>query len=246
MSSDEVKLRGSARRRYEDYPLGEFPDKVIIAIAKQFVHRLAIGHGDITGDDLSQIFATAIEGDHRDSPLGIVDVMKENCAWSVKTIKQTKPFEVKEVRLISGRNSPVYSKKLERILENPATTGKAVLDIWNARINEALQEFEDLRVIVCVRNFATREFLVFEEEAQRFSNADYRWQFNKNNNLEGYNIRQNRHVFTWQPHGSQFTIKRIVPAHAVKFSITRSVPTIMIEHVLNLTKFDETWVNIIK
>lgn len=90
MPSDEVRLRGAARRRHEEYPLGGLPDHVIVEMAKQFVHRIAIGHGDITGDDFGTIFANSIEGHHRESPLGVADVIKENCAWSVKTVKTKK------------------------------------------------------------------------------------------------------------------------------------------------------------
>ena len=244
MSSNEVKLRGKAKRRHEDYPLGEVPNDVLVEIAKQFVHRIAIGHADITGDDFGTIFANAIDGMHRESPLGIADVPKENCAWSVKTIKSKKPFNEKRARLISGRNSPDYSMGISDPRENATATGRAVLSIWNARVNEALDEFDDLRVIVCVRNFATRQFMIFEEEATRFSHADYRWEFNKRGNLEGYDIAHGGHVFTWQPHGSQFTIIRKVPAHARRFSINQSIPLIQMEHILNLTRFDVTWVTI--
>lgn len=244
MSSKDVRLRGTAKRRHEEYPLGEIPDSVIIEMAKQFVHRIAIGHSDITGDDFGTIFAKSIDGMHRESPLGIADVAKENCAWSVKTVKVKKPFETKRVRLISGRNSPDYSMGISDPRKDAKATGRAVLSIWNARVNEALDEFNDLRVIVCVRNLATRKFILFEEEAGRFSYADYEWGFNKRGNLEGHDIAHGEHVFTWQPHGSQFTIIRKVPAHARKFSINHSVPLIQMEHVLGLAKFDESWVSI--
>lgn len=199
MSSKDVRLRGTAKRRHEEYPLGEIPDSVIVEMAKQFVHRLAIGHADITGDDFGTIFANSIDGIHRESPLGIADVLKENCAWSVKTVKGQKPFETERVRLISGRNSPDYSMGISDPRLDATATGRSVLSIWNARVNEALGEFDDLRVIVCVRNFATRHFMLFEEEANRFSHADYRWGFNKNGNLEGHDIAHGKHVFTWQP-----------------------------------------------
>ena len=35
-----------------------------------------------------------------------------------------------------------------------AATGEAVLSIWNGRINEALNEHDDLRVGILVRNMA--------------------------------------------------------------------------------------------
>lgn len=244
MPSKNVRLRGTARRRHEDYPLGEIPDEVIFKLAEQFVHRMATGHDDIAGNDFGTIFANAVGGVHRGSPLGIADVVKGTCAWSVKTVKGAKPFETKRVRLISGRNSPRYSSGLHDTDKDTAVTGKAILSIWNARVNEALAEFDDLRVVVCVRNFATRQFMLFEEEAHRFSYADYAWSFNKNDNLEGRDIAHSEHVFTWQPHGSQFTVIRRVPAHARKFSINHSVPLIQMEHVLKLTEFDESWISI--
>lgn len=243
MSSDKVRLRGRAKRRHEEYPLGEMPDRVIIQLAKQFVHRIAIGHADITGDDFGTIFGTAIGGIHRQSPLGIADVCKKNCAWSVKTVKSRNPHRQTHVRLISGRNSPDYSMGISDPREDAAKTGRAVLNIWNARVNEALAEFEDLRVLVCVRNFIERKFLLFEEEAGRFTHADYTWKFNDRGNLEGYDVAHGEHRFTWQPHGSQFTIIRNIPAHARRFSINHSVPLITMEHVMQATQFDEDWIS---
>lgn len=246
MSSEELRLRGKARRRHEEFPLGDIPDSVIVAMARQFVHRLAIGHADITGDDFGTIFANSIEGTHLSSPLGVADVVKDNAAWSVKTVKvKNNPHETAKVRLISGRNSPDYSMGISDPRKDPAATGRAVLSIWNARVNEALDNYDDLRVLVLVRNFPVRQFMVFEEEAARFTHSDYMWDFNKQGNLEAHDVATGLHRFTWQPHGSQFTIIRHVPAHARKFSINRNVPLIQLEHVLRLTKFDEDWVSIV-
>lgn len=244
MSSEELRLRGKARRRHEEFPLGDIPDKVIIGMARQFVHRLAIGHADITGDDFGTIFGESIDGTHLASPLGVADVVKENAAWSVKTVKDKKPHETSRVRLISGRNSPDYSMGISDPRKDATATGRAVLSIWNARVNEALDNYDDLRVLVLVRNFSVRQFMVFEEEATRFTHSDYTWGFNARGNLEGHDVSTGEHRFTWQPHGSQFTVIRHVPAHARKFSINRNVPLIQLEHVLRLAKFDEDWVSI--
>ena len=244
MSSEELRLRGKAKRRHEEFPLGDIPDNVIMGIARQFVHRLAIGHLDITGDDFGTIFGESIGGKHLASPLGIADVVKGSAAWSVKTVKDKKPHEANRVRLISGRNSPDYSMGISDPRADPSDTGKAVLRIWNARVNEALDSYNDLRVFILVRNFTTRQFMVFEEEALRFTHADYKWSFNTRGNLEGYDVTTGEHQFTWQPHGSQFTIIRHVPAHARMFSINRDVPLIQMEHVLKLANFDEDWISI--
>lgn len=210
------------------------------------MHRLAIGHGDITGDDFGTIFAEAIGGDHRAKPLGVADVALNSGAWSIKTAQAKKPFTQKSVRLISGRNSPDYSLNIPDPHVNPSNTGRAVLAIWNARVNEALAEFNDLRIVVMIRNMQSREFLIFEEEAQRFTPTDYQWKFNKNGNLEGFSYPEGQHRFTWQPHGAQFTILRPVPGGARQFSINQNVPIVMPDTILASIRFKPDWITIHK
>lgn len=244
MLSDDPRLRGRATRRTGPYPLGQLPDSVLFQIGRQIVHRLAIGHGDITGDDFGTIFANAVGGDHRGKPLGVADVEFEDCAWSVKTVQSSKPFETQIVRLISGRNSPDYSLGIRDPHADPSKTGRAVLSVWNARVNEALDHYSDLRIIVLVRDMETRRFRIFEEEAQRFTATDYQWAFNTNDNLEGHNRTSGEHQFTWQPHGSQFTILRRVPASARRFAIAPNVPLVTPDTILASIRFRPDWITI--
>ncbi|MFC1991670.1 hypothetical protein ACFLVC_02980 [Chloroflexota bacterium] len=244
MSSEDPRLRGGARRRNEPYPLGQFPDRLLYEIARQIVHRLAIGHGDITGDDFGTIFAMALGGMHRGKPLGIADVEYDGGAWSVKTIKFESPFEARVARLISGRNSPDYSLGISDPRANPGNTGRAVLSVWNARVNEAMNIYDDLRIVVMVRNMETREFLIFEEEAQRFTPTAYSWSFNRRGNLEGHDRTTGEHTFTWQPHGSQFTVLRRVPASARRFRINPNVPLVQPDTILAAIRFNPEWITI--
>jgi len=237
-------LRGGARRRNEPYPLGQFPDNLLYAIAKQIVHRLAVGLGDITGDDFGTIFAHAIGGIHRGKPLGIADVEFNGSAWSIKTVKSALPFTQPVARLISGRNSPDYSLGISDPRANPENTGRAVLSVWNARVNEAMDRYDDLRIVIMVRNMETREFLIFEEEAQRFAPTAYSWSFNKRGNLEGHNRTTREHEFTWQPHGSQFTILRRVPASTRRFKINPNVPMVQPDTILAAIRFKPEWITI--
>ena len=225
-SMPKPKLRGSAKQRSSPYPLGEIPRKVAVAVGRQIVHRLAVGHANITGDDFGGIFAKAIEGDHRSSPLGVADVVWNGCAWSAKTVQHNNPFNAETLRLISGRNSPDYSLGISDPRKNIETTGRAVLAIWNSRVNEALSEHDDLRVIVLVRDMNAREFVLFEQEARRYVPDNYRWTVNERGNFEGYNRQDGERLFTWQPHGSQFTVHRKVPPAASKFRIAPNVPII--------------------
>ena len=236
-------MRGHHPRRGGPYQLGQIPNSTLVGIGKHIVPWLALGL-DIRGDDFGTIFAKAIEGEHRASPLGIADVVWNRCAWSLKTVKESKPFGKKRVRLISGRNSPDYSLGISDPRENADKTGAAVLLIWNARVDEAMNEYDDLRIAVLVRNVDTKEFLLFEEEAQRFVPSNYEWRFNKGGNLEGREKSTNVHRFTWQPHGSQFTIIREVPSSARRFSIGPEVPKLDLEVVLSQLRFEESWIQI--
>jgi len=244
MSLDDPRLRGRASRRSGPYPLGQIPDRLLFDIARQLVHRLAIGHSDITGDDFGTIFANAVGGEHRGRPLGVADVVMNGCAWSVKTVLGTRPYEMPIVRLISGRNSPDYSLGIANPHANPENTGRAVLSVWNARVNEALDQHDDLRIVVMIRNMITRQYRIFEEEGQRFTPNDFRWEFNQRGNLEGYNRVSGEHQFTWQPHGSQFTVFRHVPASARSFSINPNVPMVSPDAILAEIGFDPHWITI--
>jgi len=224
--------------------LGQILDSVLFEIARQLIHRLAVGQSDITGDDFGTIFASAIAGEHRGRPLGIADVIQNGCAWSVKTVKSSQPFTARKVRLISGRNSPDYSLGISDPRKNPANTGRAVLAVWNARVNEALDKHDDLRIVVMVRNMTTRQYLIFEEEAQRFTPGDFQWDFNANGNLVGTDRGTGEQTFTWQPHGSQFTIHRRVPTSARRFSINPNVPIVEADSVLTSIGFNLGWITV--
>ena len=214
-------------------------------MGKQIVHRLAVGFGDIIGDDFATMFAYCIQGEHIPRPIGVADVMWDDCAWSMKTVHAKRPFNTSRVRLISGRNSPDYSMGISDPRADLAATGRAVLAIWNARVNESLGEYEDLRVGVLVRNIETREFVLFEEESGRFVPDNYQWRLNRNNNLEGYEIATGLHRFTWQPHGSQFTIIRDIPASARKFKIIPNVAIVEPDVILESVGYGPEWIHVI-
>ena len=226
------------------YPLGRIPDRVLRELGKQIVHRLGIGHGDISGEDAGTVFADAVGGLHRSKPIGLSDVELNGTAWSVKTVKVDRPFDARRVRLISGRNSPDYSFGISNPRANAEHTGRAVLSIWNKRVNEGMDEHADLRIAVLVRDMARREFVLFEEPAMRFVPDNYGWQFNKNGNMEGFNRDTGEHCFTWQPHGGQFTILRTVPASARRFSIGPRVPLVEVHQVLAYVGYREDWIQI--
>ena len=116
-----------------------------------------------------------------------------------------------------------------------------MLRIWNERVNQSFNTYEDLRVVVLIRDMRRYRFTLFEFEAARYVPGDYEWKLNSRNNLEGYDKSSGVHRFTWQPHGSQFTVIRQVPPSACKFRITE-VSYIDPDDVLTLIGFNENWI----
>ena len=244
MQHEKPKLRGQKPSRESLYPLGDFPEWVIHKIAKRLVFLSAVGNADISGGQWAWCFAEAIDGESHNSNLDACDVSRENCAWSLKTAKFSKPFSCHKVRLISGRNSPQFSAGISDASKDPQKTGNVVLDIWNERVNRVMDAHDEYRLLALVRNMNTMQFAMFEEEISRFVAGNYRWKTNKNNNLVGQDAATGEHRFTWQPHGGQFTIIKQVPASAVKFEI-KHPPTIDFDEMLQKVKFDKSWIKIL-
>ena len=194
----------------------------------------------MSGDDWGDIFAAAVNGEHFRSPLGIADVALGNTAWSVKTVSSQNPINTSLVRLISGRNAPVFSFGNDDPFADIQETGKQVLEIWNARVEEATQHYPHLRTIVLIRNMESFRFKVFEQPTSPFDPADYIWRLNNRNNFEGHSVHGNMHTFTWQPHGSQFTIIRSVSGSARSFRVRKPDILDPRELLANLG-FDESW-----
>jgi hypothetical protein len=239
------KLRDNkGKGPYELYPLGQIPDEVIYAIGKWMAYHFTVGKSDIDGRDWGDVFAKAINGSHMNRPIGLADVVYEGMAWSVKSVKHKYPLSVERIRVISGRCSPSYSYGISDPRQDVQKTGEAVLGIWNERINIAKEKYEPLRTSILVRNSNTLEFLIFENEAERFIANNYAWKENQNGNLEGYELLSNKHIFTWQPHGAQFTILYDIPASAKKFKVKR--PSVLdFEKIMENIGFDSTWVAVL-
>lgn len=163
----------------------------------------------------------------------------------MKTVKSNAPFSMKRVRLISGRCSPDYSYGINNPHEDLDKTGRAVLNIWNERVNIAQDYYNPVRTAVLIRDAELSQFVIFEEENHRFVANNYRWEVNKNGNLIGIDKETGEHCFTWQPHGSQFTIITKVPDAALRFEV-KHPPIINQKEVLDSLKFDSSWVHFVK
>jgi hypothetical protein len=229
----------------ELYPINEVKDDIIVKIAGYFTYLLYVGRKDINGSDWGDAFAKAIDGVHLDSPVGIADVIKGKMAWSMKTVKIKNAFNANNVRLISGRCSPDYSYGISDPHEDIEKTGRAVLGIWNERVNLALDNYNPVRTSVLVRSEDCLEYCLFEEETHRYPSNLFLWEINANGNLIGRNIETGELKFTWQPHGSQFTIHSKIPKTAIRFRI-RKPPILEPKLILDNLGFDSSWVEILR
>lgn len=229
----------------ELYVMNELPDELIIRIGGYLTYLLYVGRKDIGGADWGDAFADAVGGEHLDSPVGIADVVLGKMAWSMKTVKMTDPFTTRNVRLISGRCSPDYSYGITDPHADIQRTGRAVLGIWNERVNIAYDSYNPVRTSVLVRSSDLLSYCLFEEENHRYRTSDYVWEANSNGNLIGKRIDTGEVCFTWQPHGSQFTIHTRIPENAVRFTLKRP-PLLAKEDVLKVIRFDASWVEIFR
>ena len=206
---------------------------------------LCVGYKDISGDDWGNVFAEAIGGNHLQSPIGIADVTYNKMAWSMKTVKNKNPHRTTAtLRLISGRCSPDYSYGINDPHKDVEATGRSVLNIWNERVNIAQDYYNPLRTLVLVRSEDLLTYTLFEEENHRYVASAYRWEENKKGNLLGIDIETGKTIFTWQPHGSQFTIHTKIPRNAIKFRI-KQPPQLDIDQTLKQIRFDDNWVEIL-
>jgi len=229
------------------YPLNKFPKHFAFNLGRELVYLLASrGTPRLEGPDWEEIFARLVGAQWKPSNVGLDDVVLQQTAWGAKTVKNRSPSTVSKIRLISGRNSPVYSFGDGEISgAAPNSLGEKILSIWNERVAPIHKLYKHVRTVVLIKSDDLLEAAVFEFETILYRVEDYWWQWNERNNLEGFSKVNNQHVFTWQPHGSQFTIIEDVPPGRLAIRIKKP-PVVDRGEILKIIKFDESWIEIIK
>lgn len=228
------------------YPLNQFPPSLPIGLGREIIYLLATRITPrVEGSDWEEIFTRLIGGRWKPTNVGLDDVLLEQTAWSAKTVKSTTPSKAKKVRLISGRNSPTYSYDVDEIrAADPNKVGEMVLNIWNERVSSVRAKYNHLRTVVLVKSDDLLELAVFEFDTDLYIPSQFEWRWNKNMNLEGYHRTTGYHRFTWQPHGSQFTIIEDIPEDRLAIRL-KCPPPLDRDDVLATIKFDDSWVEII-
>lgn len=246
MGKNRPKLR-TVDKSLPPFPLNEFPKDFPFILGKELVYLLASkGKAILEGSEFESIFATCIGAEWKPSNVGLDDIILGNTAWGAKTVKASNPTTQKKVRLISGRNSPVYSfGETIDTHHNPNTVGQSILEIWNERVSAVREKFQNLRTVVLVKSNDLTEVLIFEFDTIRYDPELYVWEWNKNGNLRGIEKSTTEHRFTWQPHGSQFTIIEEIPKGSLLIKIKE--PEILNkENILKALGFDKSWISVVK
>jgi len=240
-------LLRTAEKYKPPYPLNKFPSGFPVNLGREVVYLLATrGIPRLEGEDWEEIFARVIDAEWKPSNVGLDDIVKEQTAWGAKTVKNAKPSSADTIRLISGRNSPVYSFGDSEVSEiDPNELGDKVLAIWNGRVSAVRNKFRHARSVVLIKSPDLLELAVFEFETIMYPSENYFWKWNERKNLEGLEKSSNQHIFTWQPHGSQFTIIENVPKDRLAIRI-RKPPNLDRSSILKAMDFNESWVQVIK
>lgn len=229
------------------YPLSQFPNDFAVNLGREIVYFLATrSAGRLEGSDWEEMFSHCLpKAEWKPSNVGLDDVVLEQTAWGAKTVKNTNPFTAKKVRLISGRNSPVFSYGDEKVSgRDPAELGIKVVEIFNERVAAIKRNYKHLRTVVLIKGKGLLELSVFELDTVMYDLNTYVWTWNERGNLEGRETKSGFHKFTWQPHGSQLTIIEEVPNERLSIRIKK--PKLLDrEKVLQELAFDDSWIEII-
>lgn len=243
----EPRLR-TVNKTTAPYDINKFPNQFIDTFAREIVYMMATKQAmSIEGNEWEQVFSNCVGAKWKPSNVGLDDVVLGNCCWGAKTVfaGSKNIAKQKNVRLVSGRNSPTFSFGVDKITsENPNTIGEMVLDIWNERVSAVRQIYKFVRTVVLVKAKDFSEYLIFELDTVRYDAELYDFIWNRNNNLEGYSKKTKEHVFTWQPSGSQFTIIENIPDERVHIQVKR--PEIVDKDtILEVVNFDESWYKVL-
>lgn len=111
-------------------------------------------------------------------------------------------------------------------------------------MTDVCKNYKHCRTVVLLKSDDLLEVGIFEFETTVYPEDQFHWQWNENHNLEGYLKANDEHKFTWQPHGSQFTIIEDVPKDRLAIRIKKP-HLIDRETVLGTLKFDASWVEIL-
>ena len=88
------------------------------------------------------------------------------------------------------------------------------------------------------------DYIIFETDTLRYDPELYDFRWNKRGNLEGYRKSDGMHKFTWQPHGSQFTIIEEIPDDRLHLEVDKP-QKVDKDVILESIGYSKDWVRVI-
>jgi hypothetical protein len=154
-------------------------------------------------------------------------------------------FEIHHVGLANTLHLPVdYDKAGGECVADPNRLGAMILEAWNKSLT-IVCGFDEERFSVLFAGKDSSSAVFFEVPIIPFEPSEYDWDWNEDDGLDGYVKGTGVQRFSWQPHGSQFTVISRVPDNRLKLRIRR--PQLLDrDSVLKQLKFDPSWVEIVK
>ena len=154
-------------------------------------------------------------------------------------------FEIHHVSLANALSlSAGFYELLRKGEPDSNKLGAMLLEAWNKSLS-VVRGFDEERFSVLFVGMDSPCAVFFEVPIVPFEPSEYAWDWNEDDGLDGYVKRTGGQRFTWQPHGSQFTITTVIPDNRLKLRI-RQPPRLDREEVLTQLKFDPSWVEIVK
>ena len=229
------------------YLLNQFPDNFVYILGQEIIYILATKNRPVLeGEEWEQIFSKCIGAQWSPSNVGLDDVVLDCCAWGAKTVKVKRPSRASKVRLISGRNSPTYSFGQSEVVTVDATKiGRMIMKIWNERVYSVRRTHKHLRTVVLMKSDDLSEVGIFEFDTNAYDYRKYNWCWNKNDNLEGHCKSTREKIFTWQPHGAQFTITEKVPNNCLIVNLKKP-ESVDRDILMKSIGFDKSWITYYK
>ncbi len=155
------------------------------------------------------------------------------------------PFATRHVSLTNTLHLPVdFDKAVSECAADPNKLGAMILETWNKSLS-VVRGFDEERFSVLFAGKDSSSAVFFEVPIVSFEPSEYVWEWNEDEGLDGYEKGTDVQRFTWQPHGSQFTVISRVPDNRLKLRIRR--PQLLDrDSVLEQLKFDPSWVEIVR
>jgi len=212
--------------------------------AKEITYHNYCDRGDISGTDWEKIFAASMNLPWKRNN-NSTDIQDQNTstAWSAKTVATSSGGRVNlkksRITLIIGRISPLedFNVSIDPKRDDPAYVGDLVFKVWNNRVIKVKSAFQNYKTIVLIRNKLLTDFFIFDYDTEMLNASDFRWAWNKNNNLYAYDSNDVIN-FVWQPKGGQFSISKQLPDSMQKISVKKP-PTVSKEEILEHVKFSK-------